>query len=276
MEQTARQKALLRSGNFLPSGDLVYGCPFNVKNLVLIVFTCLLFSGSFVMTQENATTAYAATTVEAGHTCTWHRVVPGDTLGDIAFSYRSTIWDLARINHVRNVNLIFVGQVLCIDYPMNSRGFSTDGMLPNGSVRWYAYNALEWSNSAQVSTQIRQAAARYGLSAGLLLAIAWQESGWNQHIISRDGGIGVMQIMPYTASGLDRQTGMSYNPYKLSDNIELGAIYLRSLMNGFHGNLNEVISAYNEGGWSVLHRGIFNWKYVNSVRALMYWTDPLH
>ncbi|MBA2677216.1 MAG: transglycosylase SLT domain-containing protein, partial [Ktedonobacteraceae bacterium] len=58
-------------------------------------------------------------------------------------------------------------------------------------------------------------------------------------------------------------------PYKLSDNIELGAIYLRSLMNGFHGNLNEVISAYNEGGWSVVHRGIFNWKYVNNVRALM-------
>jgi soluble lytic murein transglycosylase-like protein len=236
---------------------------------VLIVLTCLLFFGSFAVTQKDTLAAYAAETVEANQTCIWHRVVPGDTLGDLAFSYHSNVWHLARINHIHNVDLIFVGQNLCIDSTVAHKSGSTDGMLPNGSVRWYAYDSLDWSNKAEVANQLRQAAARYGLPANLLLAIAWQESGWNQHVISYDGGIGVMQIMPYTAYGLDRQTGMSYNPYKLSDNIELGAIYLRSLMNGFHGNLNEVISGYNEGGWSVIHRGIFNWNYVRSVQSLM-------
>jgi soluble lytic murein transglycosylase-like protein len=49
----------------------------------------------------------------------------------------------------------------------------------------------------------------------------------------------------------------------------LGTTYLRSLWNGFRGNLVRIISGYNEGGWAVIHRGIFNWRYVNSVLSLM-------
>ena len=78
-----------------------------------------------------------------------------------------------------------------------------------------------------------------------------------------------MQIMPYTAMGLNRQVRARYDPYKLRDNIELAAIYLSSLWRGFGGNIVCVISAYNQGGWSVQHRGILNWPYVRSVQALM-------
>ncbi len=240
-----------------------------INHAALFALTALLLLSSFVVTQSHTTNVHADATVEAGYTCNWHKVVPGDTLGYIASSYHTSILNLAHTNHIYNINLIFVGQSLCIDY-QPGHSTSTNGMLANGRVRWYAYNSLNWSNKTQVATQIRRVAARYGLSAQLLLAIAWQESGWNQHVISRDGGIGVMQIMPYTAYGLNIQTRNSYNPYQLSDNIELGAIYLRSLIISFHGNLNEVISAYNEGGWNVLHRGIFNWRYVYTVRALMY------
>ena len=75
--------------------------------------------------------------------------------------------------------------------------------------------------------------------------------------------------MPATAQGLNKQVGGHYDPYKLRDNIELGAIYLHSLWQGFQGNQTKVISAYNQGGWSVIHRGIFNWSYVHNVQALM-------
>jgi soluble lytic murein transglycosylase-like protein len=78
-----------------------------------------------------------------------------------------------------------------------------------------------------------------------------------------------MQIMPSTARGLNAQAHTHYNPYKLADNITLGAIYLHSLWQGLHGNLIKVVSAYNEGGWNVVHRGILNKRYVNSVLALM-------
>ena len=133
MEQTQRQRELapLRIGKFLLSQSSFCWHSSTVKQMVLIVSTCLLFFGSFVITQDNANAAYAATTVEIGQTCTWHRVVSGDTLGDLAFSYHSNVQRLAHINHIRNVNLIFVGQNLCIDSTTHHTNASTDGMLSN-------------------------------------------------------------------------------------------------------------------------------------------------
>ena len=136
-------------------------------------------------------------------------------------------------------------------------------------MSWYDYSALDWSTRAQVQSLLHGAAADFGLPANLLLAIAWQESGWYQHVIAWDGGSGVMQIMPYTAVSINIGTGIRRDPYHLWDNIMLGAQYLRWLWNGFHGNLSELISGYNEGGWNVIHRGIFNWRYVNNVLSLM-------
>jgi len=237
-----------------------------IKHTTLFAFTIILLLGSFVVSQGHTADVYADTSIGSRYTCSWHRVLPGETLGYLSSSYHTSVSHMAYTNHIRNVNLIFVGQSLCIDSPREYN----NGMFANGLVRWYAYNSLDWSNRAQTTIQIRQTARRYGLAANLLLAIAWQESGLNQHVISRDGGIGVMQIMPYTANGLNKQTGIFYNPYKLADNITLGAIYLRSLMRTFHGNLTLVISAYNEGGWNVVHRGILNGRYVRNVKALMY------
>lgn len=236
------------------------------KHFLLVVCTLALLGASALVSQKQLT-AHAANP-GAGNTCAWYSVHWGDTLYNIAAHYHTTIWTLAQVNSIPNVNLIFVGQTLCI--PQHSASASTtSGLLPNGTVRWYAYDALQWSTQSQVAAQLRQVAANYGLPANLLLAIAWQESGWTQHVIARDGGIGVMQLMPYTAQGINSSTGIRRDPYKLWDNLNLGATYLSWLWYNFHGNLDEVISAYNEGGWNVVHRGIFNWQYVNNVRYLM-------
>src|SRR2546421_5289604 len=136
----------------------------------------------------------------------------------------------------------------------------TGGRQSIGVVPRYVFGPLDGSSRGEVSSLLHQAARRYGFPANLLLAIAWQESGWYQHVIAWDGGIGVMQLMPYTAMGIDAGTRIRRDPYHLWDNINLGATYLRWLWNGLHGNLDKVISAYNEGGWAVIHRGIFNWR----------------
>jgi len=45
----------------------------------------------------------------------WTYVVRcGDTLGDIGWRYGSSAWELARVNHIRNPNLIYPGQRLWI------------------------------------------------------------------------------------------------------------------------------------------------------------------
>ena len=246
------------------------------KQLVLLLFTALMLVGSFAITNQQP--AAHAANPGAGNACSWYHVNWGDTLSKIAWSHGSSVYTLARANYIRNINLIFVGQEICIPHRVSGSsgrgggGYSSGGsagLLSNGVVTWYAYNALDWSNRAEVSSMLRQAARIYGLPANLLMAIAWQESGWYQHVIAWDGGIGVMQLMPYTAMGINTGTGIRRNPYHLWDNINLGATYLSWLWHNFHGNLAEVISGYNEGGWAVIHRGIFNWHYVNNVLYLM-------
>ncbi len=238
------------------------------KQTVLLILTALMALGSIVVS-HNQQAAFAANP-GSGYGCAWYVVQRGDTLSGIAWSNNATTWQLARVNNIRNVNSIFIGQRLCIPYLMQGvRARQASGLLANGTVRWYAYNALQGSTRGQVVSMLRQVAARYRLPANLLLAIAWQESGWYQHVIAWDGGIGVMQLMPYTAMGINAGTGRRRDPYRLWDNINLGATYLSWLWRDFHGNLVKVISAYNEGGWAVIHRGIFNWRYVRNVLYLM-------
>jgi hypothetical protein len=242
------------------------------KNTVLLVSSAVLLFSSFLVAQDRHSAL--AANPGPGNGCNWYTVRRGDTLSAIAWRYNTSYLTLARVNGIGNVNLIFVNQQLCIPYRLGSSGTQSggrggNGMLANGTVLWYAYSALQWSSRGQVVSLLHRAASIYGLPTNLLLAIAWQESGWYQHVIAWDGGIGVMQLMPYTAMGLNIQTGIRRDPYHLWDNILLGTTYLRSLWNGFHGNLTDIISAYNEGGWAVIHRGIFNWRYVNNVLSLM-------
>jgi LysM repeat protein len=242
-----------------------------LKQTVLLLFTAILLYISFVIPQQRPDAHAQEMTLATGYACNWHQVTTGQTLGQISHYYHANLWNIARTNHISNINLIFIGQHLCIPHRIAAAQNMASGLFISGNVRWYAYNALDWSTRSEVEQTIRQTAARYNLPANLMLAIAWQESGWTQHIIARDGGIGTMQIMPYTAQLLNRQVNGRYDPYKLQDNIELAAIYLSSLWHGFGGNKTNIISAYNEGGWNVLHRGIFNWPYVRNVNALMYY-----
>jgi LysM repeat protein len=241
------------------------------RQVMLLVCTALLLFGSYVL--SNSGSAAQAEAAAAGNSCSWYRVGSGDTLTRIARSRHISRKTLARANSIKHINLIFVGQELCIPQRggkvVVNTGAGGGAVLTNGTVRWNDYRALQWSTRPQVESLLRQAAAQYGLPANLLLAIAWQESGWNQHVIAWDGGIGVMQLMPYTAQSINAGTGIRRNPYVLTDNIYLGATYVSWLYHNFHGNLADTISGYNEGGWSVVHRGIFNWRYVHNVMALM-------
>jgi hypothetical protein len=233
--------------------------------LTLILLSVLLLCAS-IGTYSLQNTLLAAGRTPA-NSCGWYTIASGDTLSYIAEHYHTTTLALAHANAIDNMNLIFVGQRLCIP---GKRRATASGIATNGVVRWYAYNALGWSDRPQVRHMLYRAATRHHLPAKLLLAIAWQESGWTQHVIAWDGGIGVMQLMPYTAMGINAGIGTQLDPYDLQDNLDLGATYLQWLWQNFHGDLPRVISGYNEGGWAVKHRGIYNWHYVNNVLALMH------
>jgi len=112
------------------------------------------------------------------------------------------------------------------------------------------------------------AAAKYGLDANLLAAVARQESGFNPKAVSGAGAQGLMQLMPATAHSL----GVA-NPFDPAQAIDGAARLLKSLQQEF-GRTDLALAAYNAGPGAV-HRygGIPPYpetqNYVRSIMAML-------
>ncbi len=92
------------------------------------------------------------------------------------------------------------------------------------------------------------AAARHGVDASLLAAIASTESNFNPSAVSPAGAQGLMQFMPATASGL----GVS--PLDPASAVDGAARYLKSLTGQF-GSTELALAAYNAGPGNVSRYG---------------------
>jgi soluble lytic murein transglycosylase len=101
-------------------------------------------------------------------------------------------------------------------------------------------------------SEIAESAARHRISPYLVAAIINAESGWRKDRRSSAGAIGLMQVLPSTASDLAQRgvvDAVRYPPSKLSDpsvNIEYGTAYVRYLVGRYH-ELQTALAAYNAG-----------------------------
>ena len=82
----------------------------------------------------------------------------------------------------------------------------------------------------------------------LALSIAKKESGFKHEIKSRQGAVGVFQLLPSTANK------MGYNPYYLSENIKAGLTYYKMMYKMF-GSTELALAAYNAGPGNVKRFG---------------------
>ena len=99
------------------------------------------------------------------------------------------------------------------------------------------------------ATSIRQAAERHGLDPLLVVAVVETESHFNARAVSHRGAVGLMQVMPSTAS---------LEPEALAEptlNLEHGARYLRYLIDRYDGDLELALAAYNAGPTNVRRYG---------------------
>lgn len=90
--------------------------------------------------------------------------------------------------------------------------------------------------------QIEQAGKLHQLEPALIKAVIHAESGFNPNALSPRGAVGLMQLMPATATELAVS-----DPRDPMANINAGAAYLASLLRQFDGKLELALAAYNAG-----------------------------
>ena len=81
-----------------------------------------------------------------------------------------------------------------------------------------------------------------GVEPSLVRAVIVVESGFNPRAVSKCGAVGLMQLMPATAT----RFGVA-NPYDPRQNVRGGALYLGFLINRFRHNVRLALAAFNAG-----------------------------
>lgn len=130
-----------------------------------------------------------------------------------------------------------------------SSGTTLDGMLTKDATLSGTTSAMP-ASTASVNAAISAAAARYGVPADLIRAVANQESGFDSNAVSPAGAQGIMQLMPRTAQEL----GVT-DPFDAAQNIDAGTRYLSGLIQQVHGNIPLALAAYNAGPGAVEQYG---------------------
>ena len=121
------------------------------------------------------------------------------------------------------------------------------------------------------SQQIHQVAGENGVDGSLAAAIAWQESGFNNAMVSSANARGVMQVMPGTWDWVQRNlAGRQLDPNSATDNVHAGTLYLNSLLKETGGDPVTAAAGYYQGLSSVRKIGMLpeTQQYVKNVMAL--------
>ena len=182
-------------------------------------------------------------------------VQPGDTLTGVAARARVSTSYLANLNHLRPTALLIAGATLTVPGTAPTRGGPPYPTVQRVTV-----------------SQVKQIAAENRVAAWLGAAIAWEESGFNNALVSSADARGVMQILPGTWDWIqDTLTlGVPLAPASAIDNVRGGVLYLRALLVATGGDLRLAIAGYVQGLASVRRNGMFavTRQYVSDVMAL--------
>lgn len=129
------------------------------------------------------------------------------------------------------------------------------------------YNSPKTSQNGNIDSLIETYAAKNNMDSDFIKAVIKQESGFQPEATSHCGAMGLMQLMPATASSMGVRD--AFDP---EQNIMGGTKYLRGLLDRFDGNKELALAAYNAGPGAVQRFGGIppyneTQNYVKSVLA---------
>ena len=207
-------------------------------------------------------------------------VQPGDTLTAIAARDGTSVDQLAAATGLNPVAPLLIGTVLQLSgsgLPQSSPSTaSAASTQPVGAAAEGSPVSPPYPTSQMVSpSQVSSIAAANGVPPSLADAIAYQESGFNNGLVSSADARGVMQILPGTWNWIQQTLvpgASSLAAASATDNIRGGVLLLHSLLNATGGNAAMAAAGYYQGLPSVERNGIYpsTQQYVNDVMALQH------
>ena len=130
--------------------------------------------------------------------------------------------------------------------------------LPAAGARLQAFFDIA-PDYKRVKHHLRAASSQHGVDYELLQAVIATESGFDTAAVSPKGAVGLMQVMPATASRFGvRGDAKRTVEQKLTDpavNVPTGTRYLRHLVDLFPGRVDLAVAAYNAGEGAVQRAG---------------------
>jgi soluble lytic murein transglycosylase-like protein len=195
-------------------------------------------------------------------------VRPGDTLSGLAAQTGVPTEQMAFVNGLAPTAELLTGTVLKL--PTGAPAPS-GAALPAPQTRVVPAADPRPTPVRLDGAQVQALAAELGAPGALAAAIAWQESGFDNSVVSPANARGVMQILPGTWQWVNRNLAAApLNPASAADNVRAGSMYLASLLRATGGDQRMAAAAYYQGLASVRERGMFDdtKRYVDNVLAL--------
>lgn len=194
-----------------------------------------------------------------------HTVTSGQNLTTIARRYDVSVAAIVQANGITNASRIYSGQRITIP---GTAAATASGPTVAGMP---ASMASLVAKRHAVRRMIVEEANRYRVPAAFALAVAWQESGWQQGVVSSAGAVGVMQLMPDTADWVgDAMLGATVKIGDTRSNVRAGVRLLAHYLDRYGGDRDRVLAAYYQGQSATDHHGIFavSRRYIASIKVL--------
>jgi LysM repeat protein len=195
-----------------------------------------------------------------------YTVRPGDTLSELAAASRVPAAQMAYMNGLDPNGQLIAGTVIKLP-----TGASINATTP-APARTIVPQAAPMASPGRLTAgQVGTLAAQSGAPSSLAAAIAWQESGFNNAMISPANARGVMQVMPGTWSWVQSTLSSArLDPSSPTDNVRAGSLYLAHLLRETNGDPAMAAAGYYQGLASVRRIGMLpeTRRYVANVLAL--------
>ena len=215
-----------------------------------------------------ASSAPAASPAPAART---HTVRAGEHLTGIARHYGTTIAAIATANGIADPSRIYAGQRLTIPAPPGAAASPPGASASKPAAAMPSDMAATVAKRDTVRRVIVEEATRFGVPPALALAVAWQESGWQQGVVSWAGAVGVMQLLPATGEWVgEAMLGAAVDIHDLRGNVRAGARLLAHYLDRYDGDRDLVLAAYYQGQTAADRHGVYQVSrpYIASIKLL--------